>query len=133
MLKRFLFFLSFSILIPFFEYNCTATTATSISKDSVIVVIPFPINNPTPPKAPAIIPISASYEPLIASLMLSFTHNLGEIEIEFLNTKSGYYESTFVDTQTLTAVIPITGGSGHYIILFTLPSGQQYQCELDKV
>ncbi len=133
MLKRLLFLLSCSVLLPLVEYNCTAETIASLSRDSVIVVLPFPPFNPKPPKAPINIPISASYESSINSVVLYFACNLGEIGVEVLNTKTGYYESYFVDTQTLSSVIPITGGRGHYIVLLTLSSGQQYQCELDVV
>ena len=131
MLKRLFFLLSCAVLLPLFEYNCTAETVASLSRDSVIVVLPFPPNNPTPPKAPISIPISAGYESSTTSIVLYFACNLGEIGVEVLNTETWYYESHFVNTQTLSAVIPITGGRGHYIVTFTLPSGQQYQCELD--
>ena len=36
-----------------------------------------------------------------------------------------------IDTQFLYATVPITMGSGHYLILFTLPSGLRYKGELD--
>lgn len=133
MLKRLLLLLSCSVLLPLVEYNCTAETIASLSRDSVIVVLPFPPFNPKPPKAPINIPISASYESSINSVVLYFACNLGEIGVEVLNTKTGYYETYFIDTQTLSSVIPITGGRGHYIVLLTLSSGQQYQCELDVV
>ena len=52
-------------------------------------------------------------------IILYFSSNLGEIEVEA------------IDTQFLPAIVPISGGPGHYIITFTLPSGQQYQGEFD--
>ena len=52
-------------------------------------------------------------------IILYFSSNLGEIEVEV------------IDTQFLSAIVPVTGGPGHYIITFTLPSGQQYQGEFD--
>ena len=52
-------------------------------------------------------------------IILYFSSNLGEIEVEV------------IDTQFLPAIVPISGGPGHYIITFTLPSGQQYQGEFD--
>ena len=51
--------------------------------------------------------------------------------VEGLNTYNGYYDICFINTMFLSAVIPIYGGPGHYIITFTLPSGQQYQGEFD--
>ena len=36
-----------------------------------------------------------------------------------------------IDTQFLYATVPIIMGPGHYIVLFTLPSGQRYKGEFD--
>ncbi|MBQ5979090.1 MAG: DUF3244 domain-containing protein [Bacteroidales bacterium] len=97
------------------------------------MISPIPSNTPDPPipRSPAIVPISASYDSVLASVSLSFSYNLGEIEVEVLNSTTGGYSSLSVDTQFLYAVIPITLGSGHYIITFTLPSGRQYGGEFD--
>ena len=70
-------------------------------------------------------------DPIQKNLFLTFTSNLGEIEVEVLNTTTGGYDSGTVDTQFLYAAVPITMGPGHYLILFTLPSGQRYKGELD--
>lgn len=131
MLKRFVYLLISVIFFISLENNTYAFPVTVFSADSTITIIPFPISNPTPPKAPAIVPIFASYESMLTSLILAFSHDLGEIEVEVLNTISGYYNYGFVDTQFLSAVIPISGGPGHYIITFTLLSGQQYRGEFD--
>ena len=39
--------------------------------------------------------------------------------------------SVIVISPILSATVPITMGPGHYIILFTLPSGQQYAGEFN--
>lgn len=123
------------LLLPIFflfpENNLSARDITRSCADSVINVIPFPNPNPNIPRSSADVPISASYESLITSVILSFNQNLGEIEVEVLNTFTGYYDSGYINTLFLSAIIPITGGPGHYIITFTLPSGQQYQGEFD--
>ena len=132
MYKQRLFLGLLSVLLSFTIGNaCNANPIVSSVADSTIIVFPFPIGNPTPPKSPSIIPISASYESLITSVILTFNQNLGEIEVEVLNTFTGYYDSGYINTLFLSAIIPITGGPGHYIITFTLPSGQQYQGEFD--
>lgn len=131
MLKRFVYILISVIFIISLENNCYAIPVTTFSADSTITIIPFPISNPTPPKAPAVVPISASYESILTSVILAFSYDLGEIEVEVLNTISGFFNSGFIDTQFLSAVIPISGGPGHYIITFTLLSGQQYCGEFD--
>ena len=110
----------------------TEPTACLISKpDSIIVLDPFPIPGNDIPRSPTVVPISASYEPLLSSVLLTFTSNLGEIEVEITNTTSGGYVSGTIDTQYLSSMIPISMGSGHYILLFTLPSGRQYIGEFD--
>ena len=100
--------------------------------DTAIVIDPLLGVSPvTGPRSPALIPIVAYYDSSVSSVLLSFRSNLGEIEVEVLNSSTGGYSSTFVDTQFLYSVIPITLGSGHYIITFTLSSGQQYQGEFN--
>lgn len=107
--------------------------AMNYAADTAIVILPTPGTNPGPdgPRSPAFIPISAYYDSLVSSVLLSFRSNLGEIEVEVLNSTTGGYSYTLIDTQFLYSVIPITLGSGHYIIIFTLPSGQQYQGEFN--
>ena len=102
--------------------------------DTVVVIEPYPGSNPDPerPRMPAFIPISASYEAVLSTVFLTFTSNLGEIEVEVMNTTSGGYDSGTIDSQFLSATFPITMGPGHYLILFTLPSGQRYKGELDN-
>ena len=113
--------------------NAAASETLASSKDSSIVITPIGDQGGDGHgvRLPVQIPISASYEAMLSMVFLTFSHNLGEIEVEVLNTISGYYDSGVIDTQYLFAVIPISGGPGHYIILFTLPSGQQYQGEFD--
>ena len=103
-------------------------TITSAA-DSVIVIDPFPGFDPGNggPKAPVFVPISASYDSVTSSVILFFTNNLGEIEVEVLNSTTGGRFTSIVDTQFLYAIIPVNLGPGHYIITFTLPSGQQFQ------
>lgn len=126
-----------TIIFAFVCLLASAKPITSISLsvavDSVIVIDPFPGLNPGPggPKSPAVVPISACYNSFILTVSLFFVSNLGEIEVEVMNTTTGGYDSGTIDTQFLYATVPITMGSGHYLILFTLPSGQRYKGELD--
>lgn len=132
--KHLLFFISLALLIISQEPVKARCTNSFISaSDSSIVIYPLPGQNPDDHgvRFPVLIPISVSFQQLLLSLELSFMYNLGEIEVEVLNSTTGSYTSIFVDTQFLYSVIPITLGSGHYIITFTLSSGQQYQGEFD--
>ena len=128
---------SSALICLIWSINCktaNASTLTTCSADSIIVIEPIPTQYPDTnvPRSPALVPISASYEAMLSTLFLTFTSNLGEIEVEVLNTTSGGYDSGTVDTQFLYATVPITMGPGHYLILFTLPSGQRYKGELDN-
>ena len=107
--------------------------AVSEKADSGVVIYPIPEQDSGAhgPRLPMLVPISASYEAMLSTLFLTFTSNLGEIEVEVMNTTTGGYDSGTVDTQFLYAAVPITMGPGHYLILFTLPSGQRYKGELD--
>ncbi len=129
------FFFLFCFCISLFINGNSANASVAIvpSQDSIIVIDPIPILFPDNniPRLPVLVPISASYEPMLSSVFLTFTSNLGEIEVEVLNTTTGGYVSDFVDTQFLYATIPITMGLGHYILLFTLPSGQRYRGEFE--
>ena len=113
--------------------TAAASETLSSSKDSSIVITPIGDQGGDGHgvRLPVQIPISASYEALLSTLFLTFTSNLGEIEVEVMNTTTGGYDSVTIDTQFLSATVPITMGPGHYIILFTLPSGQRYKGEFD--
>ena len=129
MLKHNLLIVSIFILTFAFSFQIESTAKDSFvaCSDSTIVINPLPLPNANPPKAPAQTPISASYNSTTTSVALFFIRNLGEIEVEVLNSTTGGFCSDFIDTQYLYAISPITLGPGHYIITFTLPSGQQFQ------
>ena len=110
----------------------TPAKAMTEVADTVIVIEPLPGYQPGHgPKAPFIVPIHAHYVSMLSTVFLTFSSNLGEIEVEVMNTTTGGYDSGIIDTQYLSDSIPITMGSGHYILLFTLPSGRQYIGEFD--
>ena len=108
------------------------TESPHVNVADTVIINPFPDIDPGGrPRSPALVPISAIYESLLSTVILTFTANLGEIEVEITNTTSGGYVSGTIDTQYLSSMIPISMGSGHYILLFTLPSGRQYIGEFD--
>ena len=137
MKKYLLFLLPISLVISFSVQDSFATNTEwsypVTVADSIIVISPIQEldSGSHGPRAPMVVPISASYDSMLSSVILSFTSNLGEIEVEVMNTTTGGYASDLVDTQFLYATIPITMGLGHYILLFTLPSGQRYRGEFD--
>ena len=126
-------YLILSILLSLFFSEGFAKPATSPQTvtDTIIIIDPIHEPNDPIPRTSSIVPISATYNSMMSSILICFSSNLGEIEVEVLNTFTGYYDSGFINTQFLSAIVPVTGGPGHYIITFTLPSGQQYQGEFD--
>lgn len=127
----FLFSISILALCIGFQINLKAEMAPCYSRDSIIVINPYPLPN-NPPKTPSNVPISASYETITSSVILWFSQSMGVIGVDVLNSTNGGFCSYNIDTQYLYAIIPINLGSGHYILTFTLPSGQQYQGEFNK-
>ena len=114
-------YLILSILLSLFFFEGYAKTATSPQTVTDTIIIIDPIYEPDIPipRTSSIVPIAATYNSMMSSVILYFSSNLGDIEVEA------------IDTQFLPAIVPISGGPGHYIITFTLPSGQQYQGEFD--
>jgi hypothetical protein len=105
-----------------------AKRGMACSKDSIIVLIPQPEIPPgTGPRSDSSVPILAGYDSSLSLVYLYFKSNLGDVEVALLNTSTAGYYSDYIDTRYLYAILPITLGPGHYIITFTLPSGQQYQ------
>lgn len=119
--------ISMLVFLVGFQTTSNAKSTALFSSDSTIVINPLPLPNPYPPKAPIQVPISANYQSSTSSVLLWFSYNLGEIEVEVLNSTTGGRFTSIVDTQFLYAIIPVNLGPGHYIITFTLPSGQQFQ------
>ena len=131
--SSFLIFLCISFCVLQISIPSFAEQAKVSARDSLIVIDPLPGPNPGYfPHAPSIVPISASFDAQLNSVILTFNNSLGEIEVALMNTSSWGYDFRIIDTQYLFAIIPLTLGSGHYLILFTLPSGQQYQGEFDR-
>ena len=125
------FFVAFASLLCL-AIQTPMKAAITEAADTVIIIEPMPgYVPPIGPKAPAIIPISANYDSMLSQIFLNVTSNLGEIEVEVLNTTTGGYDAGTIDTQLLYATVPITMGPGHYLIIFTLPSGRQYKGEFD--
>ena len=135
MIKRSSLLLVIEIL--FLSFLCSetvdATEPAPCLEDTVIVIWPNPeIYLGGRPRSEVFVPISASYDSMLSSVILYFTSNLGEIEVEVLNTTTGGYDAGTIDSQLLYATVPITMGPGHYVLLFTLQSGRQYKGEFNK-
>lgn len=123
--KHFKLFITISLALSLLFLPSSGAKAND-SKDGEIVISPVKdqpqghIN-----RSPALIPISAYYDSFSQNILISFTGNLGIIEIEIMNETNGDYWDIEVDSQN-SSVIYIGDESGLYEIVFTLQSGVQY-------
>lgn len=131
MLKLKCFIISVLLSLFFFEGYAKPASSPQTATDTIIIIDPIYEPDIPIPRTSSTVPIAATYSSMMSSILIVFASTLGEIEVEVLNTFTGYYDSGYINTLLLSAIIPITGGPGHYIITFTLPSGQQYQGEFD--
>lgn len=86
-----------------------------------------PINNDQGrlnPQSYEHVPILAYYNSITSSISVRFTHNLGEVNIEVKNITTG--ELSIVSTSEMYIIVPISGESGIYTIMFILQSNKSY-------
>ena len=76
------------------------------------------------PRGPVEVPIQGVV--FGGSIFLSFSSNLGQVEVSVSEAAEGLIMSTVVDSSTLSAILPFSGGPGEYSITFSLPSGNEY-------
>ena len=98
--------------------------------------IPIPIIGTNPPseplhRNPGIVPISCSVDLNAFCLFVTFSYDLGDVDIVLENQTTGEYSLTSVDSATGGAIIPFSGSSGTWIIIFTLASGDVFEGEFD--
>ncbi|MBO7604453.1 MAG: DUF3244 domain-containing protein [Bacteroidales bacterium] len=76
------------------------------------------------PRMPALIPIQG----LVHSdtIYLSFSFDLGDVDVILEEATSGTVLHTVVDASSLYATIPFSGDAGDYTITFTLENGAEY-------
>lgn len=79
-----------------------------------------------PGRAPALIPLTASYYAALSYVEIGFLFNVGCVTITLTNLATGNYSNAMVDSQYGSALIPVTGGSGPYKIEFTIGDGSSF-------
>ena len=72
------------------------------------------------------IPVEASYYSSLSSILLSFTENLGTIDVKVENLTTGWSIQTQANTAQGGQWLPIAGTVGDYEITITLPGGTTY-------
>ncbi|MBO4455730.1 MAG: DUF3244 domain-containing protein [Bacteroidales bacterium] len=81
------------------------------------------------PRSSVSIPISACV--ISSTIYLTFSVDIGDIDVILEEASEGIILQTSVDTSTLSAIIPFNAAPGEYCITFTLPSGSVYQGNFD--
>ena len=80
----------------------------------------------SPHRAPAYVPIQAYYQEILSSVCMTFSQNLGVLDITITNLTDGTYADYEVDSSLGSAMLPISGEEGFYTIEIVLTSGVQY-------
>ncbi len=82
-------------------------------------------------RAPAKIPIEAYYDSFLNGLAITFTRDLGNIEVNVTNHTTGEYLEGTMDAAAGVTMLPISGDEGYYTITFTLSNGKVYEGEFE--
>lgn len=80
------------------------------------------------PKAPAFIPMEGYYNSSMSALMFTFIADLGNVAVNVTNMSDGEWLEGTVNAQAgATALFPISGEAGLYILTITLQNGTEYE------
>lgn len=60
------------------------------------------------------------------TIFVSFSEDIGEVEVTLEEVSNGIIFQTFVDSSDHSAILPFSGASGEYTITFSLSSGVVY-------
>lgn len=77
-------------------------------------------------RAPALIPISASYYPTLSSLLLDFRYDLGAVTVSLENLDTGAVAQSVIIALPGAQLLPVSCDTGSYRITFTLTNGRVY-------
>lgn len=77
-------------------------------------------------RSPETTPISACYEDFISSVCMTFSQNLGVLDITITNLTDGTYADFEIDSSLGSAILPISGVEGFYTIVIVLANGVEY-------
>lgn len=116
-MKRFIAFLLCLLALSQTASFSSSQTPTEIP----IVDINDPSNNP---RGLNEIPISAYY--LAGTIILSFSDNLGQVDITIEEAADGVIIQTCVNSAVPSAIIPINYGSGDFTITLIASTGAEY-------
>ena len=95
------------------------------NNEEPIVIIPAEQSFEHRPHSKAFVPFVANYNVGLASVLVRFIRDVGEVEISIQNLSSGEYNDYIIDSKVGLIALPISGDSGYYVIIFTLQNGKR--------
>lgn len=93
------------------------------------------VREPTPPgsevshRAPAQIPMDCVYYPSLTSIATTFHYDLGSVSVRVENQTTGDNHQVQVNALAGPMILPISGISGRWRIIFILANGVKYSGE----
>ncbi len=119
-----------AIVLPFLSMFSASADVTPrpkpIKTPVIIVIVQNPISIPGQPRSLTEVPIECVYEPMSNGIYITFTSNIGNVEVIVENTFTGEYVSGSADTVSGQLFVPISGSEGVYTITFITDSGSEY-------
>lgn len=82
-------------------------------------------------RAPSIPPVQGYYISLTNTLYLSFSYDMGNVNVTIENTETGEFISEYIPTDSGVQSIPVGTYSRLYVITIVRGDGQQYSADLD--
>lgn len=101
------------------------------TNDGGTVPIPVVDHNELDPIHRSIIPIEAYYIALNSSICVTFSQNLGDMDVTVTNLTTGDSDDFEIVASIGSTLLPISGDTGYYRIDFILSSGTQYYGEFE--
>lgn len=110
-----------AVLLPLFAFDMNAD-------ESKNKVIPLKQEQGTCLQRGMILPIEATFDGLLSSIITSTSSDLGEVSLTVTNLSTGetWYD-TFDSSSTPQVVTPISGTSGYYEVVYVTGSGDMYE------
>lgn len=110
-----------AVLLPMFAFDMNAD-------ESKNKVIPLKQKQGTYLQRGMILPIEATFDGLLSSIITSTSSDLGEVSLTVTNLSTGetWYD-TFDSASTPQVMTPISGSTGTYEIVYITESGEVYE------
>lgn len=87
------------------------------------------LEHAVPPKSPAQIPMDCVYYPSLTSIATTFHYDLGTVSVRVENQTTGDNYQVKVNALAGPMILPISGISGRWRIIFILANGVKYRGE----